>query len=65
VVIGLAGGAVIKSQDAGVNWKLLHAYKRSVNRVTWQSGSLYVVVRNSGLYKGSGQGMILRTSVPI
>jgi photosystem II stability/assembly factor-like uncharacterized protein len=56
LVIGLGSGTVIKSQDAGVNWKLLQKYPDRINRVRWQAGSLYVVVRNAGLYRSTDGG---------
>ncbi len=56
LVIGLASGTLIKSQDAGVNWKLLQKYSDRINKVKWQNGTLYVVVRNSGLYKSADGG---------
>ncbi len=56
LVIGLASGTLIKSEDAGVNWKLLQKYTDRINKIEWQNGALYVVVRNSGLYKSFDGG---------
>ncbi len=56
LVIGLGSGTLIKSQDSGTNWRLLQTYRDRINRVTWQSGALYVVVRNTGLLKSSDGG---------
>lgn len=56
LVIGLGSGTVIKSQDAGTNWRLLETYTDRINDVRWQGGSLYVVVRNSGVYRSQDRG---------
>jgi len=47
---------LIKSEDAGVNWKLLQKYTDRINGIEWQAGALYVVVRNSGLYQSFNGG---------
>jgi photosystem II stability/assembly factor-like uncharacterized protein len=56
IVIGLASGNLIKSRDAGVNWQLLQKYSDRINRLDWQGGALYVVVRSSGLYRSFDSG---------
>ena len=57
VVIGMDGGAIIKSDDEGVNWRLLQTYNSRINKLKWQSNnSLLAILRNSGLYKSTDNG---------
>lgn len=59
IVIGLASGAVIKSEDSGNNWRLLQNYGDRINRIRWQE-SLYVLTRTKGLYQSSDGGASFR-----
>jgi photosystem II stability/assembly factor-like uncharacterized protein len=56
IVIGLSEGALIKSSDGGTSWKLLSSYNDRINRIAWQGGRLYAVVRNSGVFRSTDGG---------
>ncbi|HYV33253.1 MAG TPA: YCF48-related protein, partial [Candidatus Limnocylindria bacterium] len=54
LVIGTTSGGVIKSADAGNTWQLAKDFKDRVNRVLWQNGNVYVLLKTKGLFKSSG-----------
>jgi photosystem II stability/assembly factor-like uncharacterized protein len=53
IVIGTSAGGVIKSNDGGLTWKLVKNFGERVNRVYWQNGQVYVLVKTKGLFKSS------------
>lgn len=54
LVIGTSSGSIIKSADGGLSWQLVKNYEDRVNRVLWQNGNVYVVLKSKGLYKSAG-----------
>ncbi len=56
IVIGLASGSVIKSADGGLSWQLATNFSDQVNRVLWQNGKIYVLVKTKGLYESADFG---------
>lgn len=56
VVVGLNSGTLIKSTNGGMNWALLESYSDRINDLEWQRGNLYVVVRNSGVFRSTDGG---------
>jgi photosystem II stability/assembly factor-like uncharacterized protein len=54
LVIGTAGGAVIKSADGGLSWQLANDFKDQINRILWQNNNLYVLVKSKGLFESTG-----------
>jgi photosystem II stability/assembly factor-like uncharacterized protein len=56
LVIGTDSGTVIKSTDGGLNWQLLKNFSNKINRIYWTNSGVYVLVREKGLFKGSGVG---------
>jgi len=66
LVIGLNSGVVVKSQDAGVSWKLLQTYPDRINRVLWPAGNvLYALVRNTGLFKSTDGVSFVNITAPL
>jgi len=53
VVIGNSAGTLIRSNDAGISWKLVKSFEDRINSVFWQNGQVYVLVRGKGLFKSS------------
>lgn len=51
IVIGLASGNVVRSYDGGASWKLSNNFEAQVNRIAWQNGFIYVLLKEKGLYK--------------
>jgi len=49
VVIGTTSGNLIVSSDSGLSWQLLENFKDRINRVSWQEGKLYVLLKSKGL----------------
>lgn len=68
IMIGLTKGAVISSSDSGASWKLVQSYKDRVSRILWQSGAVYIVARETGVFKSTDNGIsfqqITKTLVP-
>jgi photosystem II stability/assembly factor-like uncharacterized protein len=56
VVIGLGYGTLIKSQDGGQSWRLLQNYNDRINRIYWNNNGMYVVVRNTGVFRSTDSG---------
>lgn len=56
LIIGTDSGTVIKSTDGGLNWQLLKNFSSKISRVYWTNSGVYVLVREKGLFKGSGFG---------
>lgn len=56
VVIGMTSGNVIISNDAGLSWKLVKNFEDRVNRILWQNGNIYVLLKSKGLRKSSDLG---------
>lgn len=56
IVIGLAKGSLIESMDSGTSWRLLQNYNDRINRIYWQNQDMYVIVKQTGLFKSSDGG---------
>lgn len=56
VVAGTATGNVVLSSDGGLSWKLAFNFKDRVQRISWQNGSIYVLVKNKGLSRSADGG---------
>lgn len=54
LVIGTASGSVIKSADGGMTWQSVKDFGDQVNRVLWQNGNVYVLLKTKGLFKSAG-----------
>jgi photosystem II stability/assembly factor-like uncharacterized protein len=50
IVIGTASGTVIKSADGGDSWQLAKNFSDQVNRVLWQNGNIFVLLKTKGLF---------------
>ena len=50
IVIGTASGTVIKSADGGQSWELAKNFSDQVNRVLWQNGNIFVLLKTKGLF---------------
>jgi len=50
IVIGTASGTVIKSADGGLSWQLAKNFSDQVNRVLWQNGNIFVLLKTKGLF---------------
>lgn len=51
LVIGLAGGNIVMSNDSGLSWKLVYNFNDRVNRIYWQNGGIYVILKSKGFFK--------------
>lgn len=56
LAIGLNSGNLVISNDGGLSWKLAKNFSDQINRVVWQNGNIYVVLKNKGLQKSSDNG---------
>lgn len=56
LAIGTSSGGVVLSSDGGISWKLLNNFNDKINRVLWQNGNIYVLLKSKGLYKSSDIG---------
>jgi photosystem II stability/assembly factor-like uncharacterized protein len=56
VAIGLSGGELIMSDDAGQAWRLAQSYNDRINRIIWTRDAVYVVVRTTGVFKSTDGG---------
>ena len=54
IVIGTTSGSVIKSSDGGTSWQLAINFNDRINRIFWQNGNIYVLLKTKGLFKSSG-----------
>lgn len=63
VVIGMSSGNIIKSIDGGTNWQLLSNFEDRVNRIRFQNGNLYVLLRTKGLFVSSDVGQTFSPSL--
>ena len=63
VVIGMSSGNIIKSIDGGTNWKLMNNFEDRVNRIRFQNGNLYVLLRTKGLFVSSDVGQTFAPSL--
>ena len=50
LAIGTADGGVDKTSDGGQTWQLLNNFNDQVNRMFWQGGQLYVLLKTKGLF---------------
>ncbi len=53
VIIGNSAGSVAKSNDGGITWKLIKNFEDRINRIYWQNGQVYVLVKSKGLFKST------------
>lgn len=51
MAIGTESGSVIKSADGGQSWQLAKNFSDRVNRILWQSGGIYVMLKTKGLFR--------------
>ncbi len=63
IVIGMSSGNIIKSIDGGTNWKLLFNFEDRVNRIRFQNGNLYVLLRTKGLFVSTDVGQTFSPSL--
>ena len=56
VVAGTATGNVVVSSDGGLSWKQAYNFQDRVQRIAWQNGNLYVLLKNKGLSKSADSG---------
>lgn len=56
IVIGLSQGELILSNDGGATWRLVQKYNDRVNRIVWNNNGLYIVVRNTGIFRSVDEG---------
>lgn len=51
VYIGLDDGNLVRSDDGGTNWKLVQNFAGRINSIKPHNGSLYILIRNKGLFR--------------
>jgi photosystem II stability/assembly factor-like uncharacterized protein len=56
IVIGTLTGNVIKSADGGSTWQLAKNFKDQVNSVKWQGSTIYVLLKDNGLFESPDFG---------
>jgi len=49
--IGLEDGNMVRSEDAGLSWKLVKNFETRINTIRSYNGSLYVLARSKGLFR--------------
>ncbi|MBI5530319.1 MAG: hypothetical protein HY918_02355 [Candidatus Doudnabacteria bacterium] len=54
IIIGTTSGSIIKSADGGISWQLARNFSDRVNRMLWQNGNIYVLLKAKGLFKSTG-----------
>jgi photosystem II stability/assembly factor-like uncharacterized protein len=57
VTIGLQSGNIVQSLDGGTSWKLLQTYNDQVSRLEWHGGSLFAVMKTTGVLRSSDGGL--------
>ncbi len=53
LIIGTSSGNLIKSLDGGLSWQLVKNFEDRINRLFWQGGEVYVLLRDKGLFRAS------------
>ncbi|MCL5666634.1 MAG: hypothetical protein M1383_02590 [Patescibacteria group bacterium] len=53
ITIGTSSGNIIRSDDSGISWRLVANFSDKVNEMSWQNGSLFVLLSTKGLFKSS------------
>lgn len=56
VAIGLSQGELIMSNDGGTTWRLAQSYNDRINKILWTFDGIYVVVRQTGVFKSTDGG---------
>lgn len=56
ILIGLNNGPLIRSDDGGNAWKLVNNYNDRINQIVWNSDSVYIVARTTGVFKSNDGG---------
>ncbi len=56
VAAGSATGNVVISSDGGLSWKQAYNFQDRVQRIVWQNGNIYVLLKNKGLSKSADGG---------
>jgi photosystem II stability/assembly factor-like uncharacterized protein len=56
LALGLASGNLVGTQDGGGSWKLLTNFDDQINRVRWQAGGLYVLLKTEGVMRSTDNG---------
>ncbi|MBL8030667.1 MAG: hypothetical protein JNN11_05470, partial [Candidatus Doudnabacteria bacterium] len=54
IIIGTESGNVIRSNDGGESWQFIKNFQSRIARVYWTGAGVFVLVRDMGLFKGSG-----------
>ncbi|MDR3642161.1 MAG: hypothetical protein P4L74_00860 [Candidatus Doudnabacteria bacterium] len=50
LVLGTSTGNLVKTSDGGQTWQLVNSFSDQINRIFWQGGSIYVLLKTKGLY---------------
>jgi photosystem II stability/assembly factor-like uncharacterized protein len=56
IAIGLNQGELIMSNDGGAAWRLVQSYNDRINKVIWTHEGIYVVVKETGIFKSIDNG---------
>jgi photosystem II stability/assembly factor-like uncharacterized protein len=56
IMIGTGKGALIVSRDSGSSWELVVNYSDPINQIVWENDTIYVVVKNEGVFKSTDGG---------
>ncbi len=56
IIVGTGKGSVIISSDGGASWQLAFNLRERINRIYWTEQGLYVVAKETGLYKSTDNG---------
>ncbi|HYV33690.1 MAG TPA: hypothetical protein VE973_02485 [Candidatus Limnocylindria bacterium] len=56
LVIGTSSGEVVKSSDGGTTWQLSKNFNDQINRILWQNGKIYVLLKTKGLFESADAG---------
>ena len=51
ILVGTNSGSVVKSADSGLSWMLAKDFQDRVQRIFWQNGEIFVLLRAKGLYR--------------
>ncbi len=51
IIIGNSSGNLVLSLDGGKSWRLVKSFEDRINRVFWQNGQVYVLLKTKGLFK--------------
>ncbi len=60
ILVGLADGRVIKSEDGGINWALFHDFKTNIKSIFFnlrEPKIVYLATQTAGLYRSTDSGI--------